>query len=82
MRHFRFQHLPGAPGTLIKLMGWSFLILGILIMIFPDLLAWLVGIMLVFNGLLLLGLGIKTKQWEKRYHQPPFDNFYSNKEDF
>ena len=59
----------GAPAFLIKMVGFSFLILGILIMIFPELLAWLVGIFLIFDGLVLLGLGAKTKHYQNRFDQ-------------
>lgn len=73
----RFIEHYGAPAALIKIIGVSFLILGILIMIFPELLAWLVGIFLIFDGLVLLGLGAKTKHYQKRFHQNR-DFFHEN----
>ncbi|MCF8218903.1 MAG: DUF3096 domain-containing protein [Bacteroidales bacterium] len=71
----RFLSTIGAPGSLITIVGISFIVLGILIMLFPELLAWLVGIFLIFDGIILLGLGGRTRRIEKQfndYHNPKF----------
>lgn len=71
----RFFTKIGAPGVLITIVGISFLILGLLIMIFPKLLAWLVSVFLIFDGIILLGLGLKTKRIEKKYQDLNNQNF-------
>ena len=74
----RFLSTIGAPGALITIVGISFIVLGILIMLFPELLAWLVGIFLIFDGIILLGLGGRTRRIEKEYrdfHNQNFDSF-------
>lgn len=74
----RFFSTIGAPGALITIVGISFIVLGILIMLFPELLAWLVGIFLIFDGIILLGLGGRTRRIEKKYrkfHDQNFDSF-------
>lgn len=72
----------GAPGALISIIGASFLVLGLLIMIFPELLAWLVGGFLIFDGVLLLSLGLKTRRFENKYEQQRGENFWSNFDSF
>jgi cytochrome bd-type quinol oxidase subunit 2 len=72
----------GAPGALISIIGGSFLVLGLLIMIFPELLAWLVGGFLIFDGIILLSLGLKTRRFENRYEQQRGENFWSNFDSF
>ncbi|MGM0613632.1 MAG: DUF3096 domain-containing protein [Bacteroidota bacterium] len=65
----------GAPGALITIVGISFIVLGILILLFPELLAWLVGIFLIFDGIILLGLGGRTRRIEKKYRDYQNQNF-------
>lgn len=59
----------GAPGLLITIIGISFLLLGVLIMAFPELLAYLVGGFLIFDGIILLGLGLQTRKFENNFHR-------------
>lgn len=68
----------GAPGALISIIGGSFLVLGLLIMLFPELLAWLVGGFLIFDGIILLSLGLKTRRFENKYQQQRGENFWNN----
>ncbi len=72
----------GAPGALITLIGGSFLLLGLLIMIFPELLAYLVGGFLLFDGIVLVSLGLKTRRIEKRYRDQRGEDIWYNLDSF
>ena len=58
-------------------LGLDFILLGILILLFPQLLAWLVAIFLLLNGVVLLGIAWSVwrirhqyGKWKKKYHIP------------
>lgn len=58
-----------SPGWLFCLLGLSFILLGTLIVIFPELLAWLVAASLIFSGAVLLAVAWQFRRFQKLYHQ-------------
>ena len=56
-----------APWWLFCLLGLNFILLGVLIVIFPELLAYLAEAFLLFNGLVLLLVGWKFRRFKKLY---------------
>lgn len=58
-----------SPWWLFALLGGNFILLGILILIFPELLAWLVAAFLIFDGALLLGIGWQLRRLKRRYER-------------
>lgn len=48
--------------------GVSLMLSAILIFAFPELLAYLVAVFLLFNGILFLGLAWRTKKLRRQYH--------------
>ncbi len=57
------------PWKLYAVIGVSLIVASILIFIFPELLAYLVGIFLLFNGALFLGLALKFRKLRSAYNQ-------------
>jgi len=58
-----------APAWLFGLMGVNFLLLGVLILLFPQLLAYLVAVFLLFDGLVLLLVAWKFWRFKKLYRR-------------
>jgi cytochrome c biogenesis protein CcdA len=58
-----------SPWWIFALLGVDFVLLGKLIVIFPQLLAWLVAGCLIFNGLLLLGVAWQLWRFKKNYRK-------------
>jgi cytochrome c biogenesis protein CcdA len=58
-----------APWWMFSLLGLNFLLLGVLIVLFPQLLAYLAAAILFFNGLVLLLIAWKFWRFKKRYRQ-------------
>jgi len=56
-----------APWWLYLLMGINFILLAILIIIYPELLAYLVAGFLLLNGLILIVLAFKFKGLRSQY---------------
>jgi uncharacterized membrane protein HdeD (DUF308 family) len=56
-----------APWWLFCLLGLNFILLGVLIVIFPELLAYLAAAFLLCNGLVLLLVGWKFRRFKKLY---------------
>lgn len=68
MIHFfsnRFSSGSPASGWGFLLAGINFVLLAVLIFAFPDLLAYLVASFLLFNGLLMVGLGLWARRLRK-----------------
>ena len=63
----QFTNFFATPWWMYLLMGVNFIILAILIMIYPELLAFLVAAFLLFNGLLLVVLAFRYKSLKKKY---------------
>lgn len=51
------------------LLGLNFILLGLLIVLFPQLLAYLVAALLFLNGLVLLLIAWKFWRFKKQYRQ-------------
>lgn len=58
-----------APGWMFCLLGLNFILLGVLIVLFPQLLAYLVAAFLFLNGLVLLLIAWKFQQFKKQYRR-------------
>lgn len=58
-----------SPWRLFLVLGLNFILLGLLIIIFPELLAYLAGGFLLINGALLLAIAWHYWQFGKNYHQ-------------
>jgi uncharacterized membrane protein HdeD (DUF308 family) len=58
-----------SPGWLFCLLGLNFILLGALIVIFPELLAWLVAASLIFSGAVLLAVAWQFRRFKKLYRQ-------------
>jgi hypothetical protein len=58
-----------APWWMFCLLGLNFILLGLLIVLFPQLLAYLVAAFLFFNGLVLLLIAWKFWRFKKQYRQ-------------
>jgi uncharacterized membrane protein HdeD (DUF308 family) len=58
-----------APWWMFCLLGLNFILLGVLIVLFPQLLAYLVAAVLFFNGLVLLLIAWKFRQFKKQYRR-------------
>ncbi|GAB4246408.1 MAG: hypothetical protein Tsb0034_25360 [Ekhidna sp.] len=55
------------PWWMYLLMGINFILLAVLIMLYPELLAYLVAGFLLFNGLLMVILAFRYKSLRKKY---------------
>lgn len=53
--------------TFYLMIGLSLVISGLLILIFPELLAYLVAIFLLFNGVLFLAVSYKMRNLKTKY---------------
>jgi len=58
-----------SPGRLFLVLGLNFILLGLLIVVFSELLAWLAGSFLFLNGVLLLAIAWKYWRLNKRYRR-------------
>jgi uncharacterized membrane protein HdeD (DUF308 family) len=58
-----------SPGWMFCLLGLNFIALGLLILLFPQLLAYLVAGFLLFNGIVLLAVAWKFRRFKKLYRQ-------------
>jgi hypothetical protein len=58
-----------APGWMFCLLGLNFILLGVLIVLFPQLLAWLAAAFLFLNGAVLLLIAWKFRRLKKQYRQ-------------
>lgn len=58
-----------APWWMFCLLGLNFILLGGLIILFPQLLAYLVAAFLFFNGLVLMLIAWKFWRFKKQYRQ-------------
>jgi hypothetical protein len=58
-----------APWWMFCLLGLNFLLLRVLIVLFPQLLAYLAAAFLFFNGLVLLLIAWKFWRFKKQYRQ-------------
>jgi len=65
----RFTTFISTPWWMYLLMGINFILLAILIIIYPDLLAYLVAGFLLFNGLIMAVLAFRLKSLEKKHDQ-------------
>ena len=63
----RFTNFFATPWWMFLLMGFNFILLAILIMIYPELLTFLVAGFLLFNGLLMVVLAFRYKSLKKKY---------------
>ena len=63
----QFTNFFSTPWWMYLLMGINFIVLAVLIMIYPELLAFLVAAFLLFNGLLLVLLAFRYKSLKKKY---------------
>ena len=63
----RFTNFVTTPWWMFLLMGFNFILLAILISIYPDLLAFLVAGFLLFNGLLMVVLAFRYRSLKKKY---------------
>ncbi|GIV34294.1 MAG: hypothetical protein KatS3mg031_1829 [Chitinophagales bacterium] len=66
-----------SPWWMYMLMGINFILLAVLIFLMPELLAYLVGAFLFFNGILFLGIAWsawsikgKYRKWKTRHRIP------------
>lgn len=66
-----------SPWWMYLLLGLNFILLAILIMIFPELLSWLVAIFLLINGIIFVGIALSTWRirtqysgWKKKHTIP------------
>jgi len=57
------------PGWMFCLLGLNFILLGALIVLFPQLLAWLAAGFLLFNGLVLLLIAWKFRRFKQQYRR-------------
>lgn len=58
-----------SPWWLFLGLGLNFLLLGLLIVLFPQLLAWLAGAFLCLNGAILLAIAWRYRRLKKLYEQ-------------
>jgi uncharacterized membrane protein HdeD (DUF308 family) len=58
-----------SPGWLYMLLGVSLILLAVLIMLMPELLAYLVAAFLLFDGLLFLVIGWQLRRFARRYNR-------------
>jgi hypothetical protein len=58
-----------SPWWIFVLLGVDFVLLGVLIVIFAQLLVWLVAGCLIFNGLLLLGVAWQLWRFKQNYRK-------------
>jgi len=58
-----------APWWMFCLLGLNFILLGLLIVLFPQLLAYLAAAFLFFNGLVLLLIARKFWRFKKQYRR-------------
>jgi uncharacterized membrane protein HdeD (DUF308 family) len=58
-----------SPWGLFLALGLNFILLGLLIILFPELLAWLAGGFLFLNGMLLLGVAWKYRRFKRRHRR-------------
>jgi hypothetical protein len=58
-----------SPWWMFGLLGLNFILLGVLLVIFPELLAWLAAALLFFNGLVLLLVAWKFWHFKKLYRR-------------
>ncbi len=58
-----------SPGKWFGALGLNFLLLGLLIVIFPDLLAWLVAAFLILAGAGLLVVAWQFRRFKQLYRQ-------------
>jgi hypothetical protein len=56
-----------SPGWLYLLPGLSLILLAVLIMLMPELLAYLVAAFLLFDGLLFLVIGWQLRRFARHY---------------
>lgn len=56
-----------SPGWLYMLLGLSLILLAVLIMLMPELLAYLVAAFLLFDGLLFLVIGWQLRRFARLY---------------
>lgn len=58
-----------SPAWLYMLLGLSLILLAVLIMLMPELLAYLVAGFLLFDGLVLLVIGWRLRRFARLYHR-------------
>lgn len=63
----RLMNFFSTPWWVYLLMGINFILLAVLILIYPDLLAFLAAGFLLFNGLLMVVLALRYKSLKKKY---------------
>lgn len=56
-----------SPAWLYLLVGFSLILLAVLIMVMPELLAYLVAAFLLFDGLLFVVIGWQLRRFARRY---------------
>ncbi|RMG82036.1 MAG: hypothetical protein D6714_11975 [Bacteroidetes bacterium] len=56
-----------SPWWMYLLMGFNFILMAVLIFIFPEFLAYLVAAFLFLNGVVMVGLAIRVRKWRKEY---------------
>ncbi len=57
------------------ILGFFFIIAGVLIAIFPQLLTWIVAIFLIFSGLSFIYLSFYYRRVSRRFNDPYIDFF-------
>ncbi len=58
-----------SPWWMYLLIGINFVLMAVLIFIFPELLAYLIAAFLLLNGLLLIGLAFQIRRLKKNYER-------------
>ncbi len=58
-----------SPWWMYLLIGINFVLMAVLIFIFPELLAYLIAAFLLLNGLLLIGVAFQVRRLKKNYER-------------
>ncbi|RMG23163.1 MAG: hypothetical protein D6730_14950 [Bacteroidetes bacterium] len=58
-----------SPWWMYLLMGFNFVLMAILIFMFPDFLAYLVAAFLLVNGIVMVALAFQVRSLRKNYHR-------------
>jgi len=58
-----------SPWWMYLFLGLNFILLAVLIFIFPEFLAWLVAAFLLANGMIFLGIAWNVWRLRPRYHR-------------
>lgn len=56
--------------------GILLIVFGVLIAVFPDLLAWIVAFMFMFMGVMVLAAGWYNRRLARHYDNPFFEIFF------